>query len=109
MAGPAGMVGAFWVLPGRHIIGETCSLSQADRVGDNYNGRAGHESLWSSLAKPASLFGRGYSTVPRGRVLYRADESQFVVLAAPEIVSNPESRHAVEMFYGLSGAEYRTH
>lgn len=101
------MVGAFWVLPGPRVIGETCSLSEADRVGDSFNGRTGHDSLWSNLAKPASLFGRGHSTVPRGRVLYRGDESHFVAFAAPEIVRDPDARHAVEVFYGLSRTEHR--
>ena len=102
-----GMVGAFWVLPGPRVIGETCSLSEADRIGESYNGPSGHESLWPSLAKPVPFTGLGYSTVPRGRVLYRADESRFVVFAAPEVVRDLATREAVEAFYNLSASEHR--
>jgi hypothetical protein len=101
-------VGAFWVLPGARVIGERCPLAQADRVGDCFDGRAGHEALWSELARPAAFIGRSYSTVPRGRILFRADESRFVVFAAPEIVSNPESRQAVETYFGLLVTNTRT-
>ena len=97
-----GMVGAFWVLPGPCIIGEACGLAEADHVGDNYNGQSGHDSLWPGLVKPASLAGRVYATVARGRVLYRARDRCFAVVAAPEIVSDPEAQLAVELFYGLS-------
>jgi len=101
------MVGAFWVLPGPCVIGEACSLSEAERVGDSYDGPSGHESLWHKLAKPASFLARGYSTVPRGRVLYRSNESRFVVFAAPEIVGDLAAREAVEAYYGLLGGEHR--
>jgi len=104
-----GMVGAFWVLPGPRVIGETCTLSEAERVGDSYNGPTGHESLWASLPKPASFLGRGYSTVPRGRVLYRGDESRFLVFAAAEIVRDSTAREAVEAFYGIMGTECKLH
>ena len=107
MTNTEGMVGAFWVLPGPRVIGETCSLSEADHVGDSYNGPSGHESLWRKLAKPASFLGRSYSTVPRGRVLYRSNESRFVIFAAPEIVSDLPAREAVEAFYGLLASEHR--
>jgi hypothetical protein len=101
------MVGAFWVLPGPRVIGETVGLSHAERVGESYNGPSGHEPLWPTLPKPASFLGCGYSTVPRGRVLYRGDESRFVIFAAPEIVRDVAARKAVEAFYGLSGSEHR--
>jgi hypothetical protein len=76
-------------------------------VGDCFDGRAGHEALWSELTKPSALIGRSYNTVSRGRVLYRADESRFIVFAAPEIVSSHEFRHAVEIYFGLSVAKTR--
>ena len=101
------MVGAFWVLPGPRVIGETVGLSHAERVDESYNGPSGHEPLWPTLAKPAAFLGRGYSTVPRGRVLYRGDESQFVIFAALEIVRDVAARKAVEAFYGLSGSAHR--
>ena len=109
MGEATGMVGAFWVLPGPHVIGEKSSLSEAVHVDSSYNGRSGHESLWTTVSKPVSFIGRGYSTVPRGRILYHADRTQFVAFAAPEIVCDPQARHAVEIFYNLLDAEHQLH
>jgi hypothetical protein len=100
-----GKVGAFWLLPGPRVIGETCRLTEAERVGDNYNGRIGHHWLWARLKKPISLMGHAYTTVPRGRVLYCMSERRFVIFAAPEIIHDAAARMAVERFYGLSCRE----
>lgn len=102
-----GKVGAFWVLPGSRVIGEACPLSEADCIGNSYGGPSGHNSLWHKLPKPALFWGHGYSTVPRGRVLYRSNESCFVVFAAPEIVADLAARQAVEAFYDLLECKHR--
>lgn len=102
-----GKVGAFWVFPGSRVQGEACSLSTSERVGGYCNGLQGHDALWPGVVKPVDFLGRGYGTVPRGRVLYRESESCFVVFAAPEIVRDRVAREAVEEFYSLSAKEQR--
>lgn len=103
-----GRVGAFWVLPGSKVIGEACTLSEAECDDDYCNGPTGHDTLWRKLTKPASLSGRAYMSVPRGRVLYCIRESRFAVLAASEIVKDPAARRAVESFYNLPGSQLRS-
>ena len=98
-------VGAFWLLPGPRVIGEACCLAEAERTGDSYNGPTGHHWLWPKLIKPISLLDRAYTTVPRGRVLYKTREQRFYIYAAPEISKDKKARHAVEEFYGLLSAD----
>ncbi len=107
MKNETGKVGAFWVFPGPCVQGEACCLSVSERVGGYCNGLQGHDALWSAVARPAGFLGRGYGTVPRGRVLYRQSESCFVVFAAPEIVRDGVARDAVEVFYGFSEKSHR--
>lgn len=95
-----GKVGAFWVLPELRVVGEACSLAQAEDIDGNFNGPMGHDALWPVVAPPENR-SQFYGTVQRGRVVYRGRESLFVIFAAQEIIESQKAREVVEKFFGL--------
>ena len=70
------------------------------------NGPLGHSAFWERLERPAAFIGRGYSAVPRGRVLFMASQELFVVYAAGEVLKSQEARQAVETFYGIDSGSW---
>lgn len=71
---------------------------------------ADHFAIWDKYRREMGLpRNLGYTSIPRGRILFHIPTHHFVVVGSKRIVQNEEAKTAVLSYYGLpSNTEFKT-
>lgn len=79
-------VGIWWYLKGR-LISDTLPWKEAPHSGGFYNGPSDHYHFWGKLQSAfKELRNLEYDEVPRGRVLYDANNKKFLAYGAKGLI-----------------------
>lgn len=86
-----GQVGIIFLLTPDRLLIESSELSEAEVCAGFVNHRRGHDELWAQLqAQGLAARDEDYITVPRGRVIFSTQTSQFLLLLDRCILRKPK-------------------